>query len=65
MITLYSLAHLSDEQLQKVKAFEKETGKTILVFRDFETDAAMLSADQVKQLQGLEKDLGHVAIAVK
>jgi len=62
---LYSFAELTDEQLENVRAFEKETGKTILVFREFEMGTAALDKVEIERLRSLEKELGNIAVAVK
>lgn len=62
---LYTYARLSDEQLERVRQFEAETGKKALVLKQVEAEPAMLSAPQVKALRALEHDLGHIVVVVE
>lgn len=62
---LYGFAKLSDEQLQKVRAWEVETGKRLLVFRQFEAVPAFINREQVESLRALEQELGNVVVAVE
>ena len=62
---LYSLAPLDDDQLNDIKAIEKEIGKTLLAFRRFDIKLDDLSEDQVARIQQAEVDLGVSLIAVK
>ena len=61
----YGFAKLSDEQLAKVKDLEKKTGKTLLVYRTYEAEAANLTPEELAQVKELENELGYMAIAVK
>jgi hypothetical protein len=63
-VILYGFAKLTDQQLQKCADWEAQTGKRLLVFRQFETEPAMLDRKQVDALRALEQELGDIIIAV-
>ena len=62
---LYGFASLTDGQLERVRAFEAETGERLLVFRPFEVMPAFLSREQVERLRALEEELGDIIVAIE
>jgi hypothetical protein len=62
---LYCYAKLSDEQLARIKAFEEETGKTVLALREIDVEAELLSREEMDRLRALEKELGLVLLVVR
>lgn len=61
----YGFAKLNDEQLAKVRAFEEETGKTVLVYRQYDVQADDLDQEELSRIRKLEEELGYLAIVVK
>ncbi len=62
---LFSLAGLGSDQIQQIKALEKQLGTTILAFKGHEAKLAELSSDQLATLKQSEGKLGLTLIAVK
>lgn len=62
---LYCYAKLTEDQLAKVKAFEAESGKTVLALREVDLQAEFLSKEEMKKLQALEQELGLILLVVK
>ena len=58
----YKIATLNNEALNKIQAFEKETGKQILAL-DSGAHIAKLTNEQIKKMQQLENELGVVLLA--
>jgi len=56
-------AQLSVEDLNKVKELEKEIGVVLIAYKP--TEYASLDDEQVKELQGLEKNLKATVIAFR
>ncbi len=61
----YCYAKLDDEQLNKLRSVEQETGKTILVFREVDIHPDQVAPEDLSKLKDLEKQLGYIAVAVK
>ena len=61
--TLYTPASLADDQIARVHAFEKKTGRVLLAFQSLDQPMATLSESERRQLQSLEAELGVVMVA--
>ncbi|KIX15575.1 hypothetical protein [Dethiosulfatarculus sandiegensis] len=59
-----TLAKIDESSLEQIKNLEKKTGKVVLAYACQQANAANLSADQVSELQGLEKKLGMTLVAL-
>lgn len=62
---IYTYAKLTEEQLEKVRAFEEETDKRVLVLRSYNAQPDELGEEELEELQDLEAELGYVILAVK
>lgn len=62
---LCTLAKLDEAKLGAVNALESQTGKTVLAFSCQDFRPAVLSADELDQLQDLEARLGMSLVAVQ
>jgi hypothetical protein len=62
---MYTLAHLNNDQLQRIKDFEKESGVKLLAMDNLAVQPAPLGPDHLKQLESLEGDLGVCLVAVE
>ena len=62
---IYTYARLTEDELEKVQAFEEEMDKRILVFRSYNMQPDDLSEGEMERLQELEEELGYVIVAVK
>jgi hypothetical protein len=58
-----SLSRLDQGKLNEIKAFEKQLGKAILAWSCGDVKPADLSADQLAELETLQKRLGLVLVA--
>jgi hypothetical protein len=65
MAMFYCYARLTEEQLGRIQAFERETGKKVLAVREVDLEPALLWKPQVDKLREMEQDLGVVLIAVE
>jgi hypothetical protein len=65
MAQFYCYAQVTEEQLARIQAFERETGKKVLAVREVDLEPALLWKPQVDRLRALEQDLGVVLIAVE
>ena len=61
---LYRLARLEDKDLAAIKAFEKESGKTLLAYTGFDSRPAALDQREIARLKEMEKETGLVLVAV-
>jgi len=61
---IFTYARLTEKQLGKVRAFEEETDKRILVLRSYNMQPDELSEDELEKLQELEAELGYIIVAV-
>lgn len=55
-------AQLDEDNLEKVRSLEKQTGAVVLVMEKIHP-LARLTDPQIQQIQALEKDLGVILIA--
>jgi hypothetical protein len=62
---IYTYAKLTEEQLGKVRAFEEQTDKRVLVLRSYNAQPDELGEEELEELQALEGELGYIVIAVK
>ena len=62
---IYTYAKLTEEQLGKVRAFEEQTDKRVLVLRSYNAQPDELGEEELEELQALERELGYIVIAVK
>ena len=62
---IFCYARLTDEQLKKVQAFEKETGKKALVLGHYNMKPEEISEEELEKLEALEQELGYVIVVVK
>jgi hypothetical protein len=62
---IYTYARLTEEQLGKVRSYEEEMEKRILVLRSYNMQPDELSEEELQKLQDLERELGYVIVAVK
>lgn len=62
---IYDLAQLSADQLKKVQALEKDTGRTLIALRGLSAEPAAISVSELTRIQALEKDLGLTLVAVE
>jgi hypothetical protein len=60
-----SLASLKDENLETIRSYEKQTGKTLLAFSCSDVNAEELSGEELAKIKELEGRLGMVLVAVK
>ncbi|HOZ47163.1 MAG TPA: hypothetical protein PLO37_18075 [Candidatus Hydrogenedentes bacterium] len=61
---LYTLAKLTDAQLDALRCFEKKSGLKILALSEVDVEFAPIDADMLMGLQELETDLDVCLIAV-
>ncbi|HUT22921.1 MAG TPA: hypothetical protein VM492_01120 [Sumerlaeia bacterium] len=54
---MFVIANLDGERLRRLQEFEKEHDMRILALADMEVAPATIDAEQLAQLQALEKDL--------
>ena len=64
-MSLYCYAKLTDEQLAKVRAFETETGKKVLILKETRIEPEYLGKEEYEKLLALEKELRYVAVVVR
>ena len=64
-MSLYTYAALTPEQVEKVQALEADTGKRILILREYRPEYAELNDDEFHRLMELEREMGVVAVAVQ
>ncbi|MFO7917512.1 MAG: hypothetical protein R6V13_05500 [Anaerolineae bacterium] len=64
-MAIYTYAKLTEEQLGKVRAFEEETDRRVLVLRSYNAQPDELGEEELEKLQDLEAELGYVILAVK
>ncbi len=62
---IYTYAKLTEEQLEKVRTFEEETDKRVLVLRSYNAQPDELGEEELDKLQDLETELGYVILAVE
>jgi len=62
---LYSLSHLSTDQLAQVVQLEKKLGKELLAFSGHKAEPETLSEAEIKALREAEQRLGLCLVAVK
>lgn len=62
---IFTYAKLTEEQLEKVRTFEEETDKRVLVLRSYNMQPDELGEEELEELQALEAELGYVILAVK
>lgn len=60
-----SLSALDENKLRAIQVLEQKLGKPLLAFTCYAGEAAELKAEELSQLQQLEKDLGLVLVAYK
>lgn len=60
-----SLANVDDAKLAEIQKFEKESGKTTLVYSCSDIEPAALSEAELAEVQKFEKSLGFSVVAVK
>ncbi len=65
IMSLYTYAALTQDQLEKVQALEAEMGKRILILHEYRPEYAELNDDEFRRLMDLEGELGYVAVAVR
>jgi hypothetical protein len=58
-------AHLSEEQLERIKEFEESHGAKVLAFENESPQAAPLSNEDLNELKDLEQETGLCLVAVK
>lgn len=63
MVLLPQLADLTDANLKKIKAMEKDLGIVLIAFKPMEF--APLDDKQVKEIQKVEKSIGATVIAYR
>jgi PHD/YefM family antitoxin component YafN of YafNO toxin-antitoxin module len=64
-MSLYTYAALTPEQVEKVQALEADTGKRILILREYRPEYAELSDDEFRRMMELEREMGVVAVAIQ
>ncbi len=62
---LSSLSKLSPEKLQEIKALEKEMGKTLLSYSNYDVVSENLTEEELRRVRELESRLGTALVAVK
>ena len=62
---MYSYAKLTQEQVDKIRRFESETGKRVLVFEEHQVHPDQLDEQELQKLKSLEKELGLVVVAIE
>jgi len=62
---LYRWANLTEEQLERVRAFETRTGKTALALTRLDLEPAELTLDEELELIALERDTDSIVIVIK
>lgn len=62
---IYDLAQMTADQLRKLQALERETGRTLIAFRSLPAEPAAISETELSRIQALERDLGLTLVAVE
>lgn len=62
---IFSLSALDDNKLKSIQDLEQKLGKPLLAFTSYPGDSAELKAEELSQVQQLEKDLGVILVACK
>jgi hypothetical protein len=62
---IFSLSSLDDKKLKPIQDLEQKLGKPLLAFTSYPADSAELKAEELSQVQQLEKDLGVILVACK
>lgn len=62
---LSSLSKLAPDQIEEIKKLEKEIGKTVLSFSNYDVVSDNLSEDELSKLKALEQKMGTTLVAVK
>jgi hypothetical protein len=61
---MYMCAHLNEEQVKTLKAYEERFGVKLLAMSEVEFCAAPLDAAQLLEIHELEEELGACLVAI-
>ena len=62
---LFSLANLTEQQLESLQEWEAKSGKKLLAFGALPVGLDLLDPTELRGLQDLEAELGVTLVAVK
>ncbi len=62
---LSSLSKLTGQQLEEIRSLERKLGMTLLSFSSYDVIAEDLTEADLALLEGLEKQLGTMLVAVR
>ena len=62
---MFVLANLTDDQLDRLRAFEQKAGIKILAMKHVDIEMAPIDATELTELQTLESELGVCLVAVR
>jgi hypothetical protein len=65
MSELCTFSRLDQDQLMAVQHLEKDLGKRLLAYSGHDVELAALSSEEVRKINGLQRELGIVLVAVK
>lgn len=61
---VYAVSKVGESKLEKIKAFEEETGVTLLALSELDVEPAKLQDGTLDDIKALEEELGVTLVAV-
>lgn len=62
---MYVPARLEKDQLDKIREFEEKKKIRVIALTELELEPALLPADELLDLQNLEKEVGYCLLVVR
>ena len=61
---VFAVSKVGESKLEKIKAFEQETGVTLLALNELDVEPAKIGGETLDEIKALEEELGVTLVAV-